>query len=202
MKYSSNIDKSYKPGYIGTNNWLFYDVALVYNFPMIVIKKRLTECIAQGGYLTGQINLFPLNKLDKAKPFNVCYSQITCLEMSRDERMIFIGNKAGECLIYENWGEAEWILRGHLTDHGDEICFIHINEEMQMFATASEDGFANVYDISFKPKLIRSYRQKSCLGIQYVKILLFYTFVASRYNSIIGFFDDEPNPSRCFVLTR
>lgn len=143
------------------------DPGLEYSFPLAVLSKHKFKYIAQGGYWNGSIQLTPIDLVEKPTIIlNYHTSCVTCLAVDKEERVAIAGTKEGDCIVYRIGDDMFWNPMSTLIDHGSEISFIHISDEMQLFITASTDGTANLYNLSAIPKLIRTFRpQKNKHGI-------------------------------------
>lgn len=154
-------------------DWEFKD-----QLPYILLKKEKTLFIAQGGYWDGSIQITPIPATKCSGTIIQKYSAtVTCIEIDKEEKLIFVGTQEGEVSIYTNSADVEWKLNSQLFDHGDVVSSIYISDEMQLFITSSFDGFANMYNLSTKPKLIRSFCHPKKVPINNVKRII----INSRY---------------------
>ena len=82
------------------------------------------------------------------------YGPIVTMKMTSDEKYLFCGSKYGNIIIFEVNGPNLNIYKV-LYDHSDTITSIAINENLNMFASSSKDGYINIYILpSFK--MVRS----------------------------------------------
>ena len=145
--------------YISNSHILQIDSGLEYNYPLVVLNKHKYKYIAQGGYCNGSIQLTPIDIVEKPTIIlNYHSSCVTCLAVDKEERVGIAGTKEGDCIVYRIGDDMFWNPMTTITDHGCEISFIHISDEMQLFITTSIDGSANLYNLSATPKLIRTFR--------------------------------------------
>ena len=69
---------------------------------------------------------------------------IVCMTMTKDEKLLFCGTKYGALIIYEVNGK-DLKIKDIINSHNDEITSIYINDDLNMFATASLDGYIMLY---------------------------------------------------------
>ena len=82
------------------------------------------------------------------------YGPIVTMKITSDEKYLFCGSKYGNIIIFEVDG-PNLIIYKVLYDHSDTITSIAINENLNMFASSSKDGYINIYILpSFK--MVRS----------------------------------------------
>ena len=82
------------------------------------------------------------------------YGPIITMKMTLDEKLLFCGSEYGNIIIFEVLGPHLNIYKV-LYDHSDAITSIAIDENLNMFASSSRDGYINIYILpSFK--MIRS----------------------------------------------
>ena len=150
---------------------------IVNNYPMAILKRRGAEQIVQAGYLNGTLRITSLMKMSSSVTLEVHRSPITCLKVDAAERLGITADLSGECVIHTIVDSTTWVASEHLCDHSGAVTWVDISDEMQLFATCSVDGTANLYTRSRRPKLIRSFRHQQGLPIHYVYIQLFLIIV-------------------------
>ena len=112
------------------------------------------KIIITGGYYDGKIvimdiyNLNEENSIIEMIPFKD-ESPINVIHIDKDEQFLFIGNTLGNIGIisidYKNI--KEWKLIHLINDQLNSISFIHSNNELNVWASASIDGFINIYTL-------------------------------------------------------
>ena len=110
------------------------------------------KSIILGGYYDGKIILIytePDIKIKQLVPFNEDIP-ICSIALSEDENYLFIGNKKGNIKIYhkEENDEVnlyEWIPFNKTNDQMSEISHINCNLELNLWCSASIDGYINIY---------------------------------------------------------
>jgi len=101
-------------------------------------------------------------------------SYITTLNIDKDEEYIFIGNSFGNvCIIkiaYNNQNNiSEFKMMNLITDQLNSISYIDSNNTLNIWASASTDGYVNIYTIpTFK--LTRSFKVSLNSEVNYIYI--------------------------------
>lgn len=150
------------------SNLLQYKVVSSRNPPLVVINREKTEQIAQGGYLDGSIRLISLASPSNSVVVNISGGVITALAVDTGETFAVAGTQDGECAVFSVEEGLRWSCTRHLREHKRRVNSACISSEMQLFATASADGTANVYSKGLKPKLIRTLHHPSHLELDHV----------------------------------
>ena len=127
--------------------------------PFIVFNDN--QSVIKGGFWDGRLEVNHLNvdnKNDKLIQmetiFHHDYSPITIMKLSKNEKLLLCGTKDGILISYKiNEKKIEYKKTDFLFD--DEITSISINENLNMFAVSSRDGFINLY-IAPSLKLVRT----------------------------------------------
>ena len=141
-KYENNSSK-YAP---------CYPISLT-NIPIIIYNKE--KYIIKAGFWDSRLEINSLqaegDKKEKEKEEQICRTIFTSycgpiiiLKMTLDEKLLFCGTKEGNIIIFNVNGpilEKKTILY----DHSDSITSISINENLNMFATSSIDGYVHLY---------------------------------------------------------
>ena len=115
---------------------------IVYNYNQNIIK---------GGFWDGRLELNITNidnredqLLQSQTIFNPDFSPIITMEMPKNEKYLLCGTKDGILLSYK-LNEKTIELKKSLYLFDDEIISISINENLNMFAVSSKDGFINLH---------------------------------------------------------
>ena len=123
--------------------------------PIKFLHKQKIKYIVQGGFIAGYIQLTPFFAPDcPIISLNYHSSQITALEIDKNEHMGITGTKNGECIVFNIEEEMFWNPKFTLNDHGAEVTSISISNEAELFVTGGLDGVVNIYTLRSKPKLI------------------------------------------------
>ena len=117
--------------------------------------------ILKGGFWDGRLELNIINTENKEEQsyqnqtiYNPDYSPITIMKISRNEKYLLCGTKDGIVISYIlNEKKIEPKKSLYLFD--DEVTSIAINENLNMFAASSRDGFINLH-IFPSHKLVRT----------------------------------------------
>ena len=127
------------------------------NIPYIIYNNE--KYIIKGGFwdshleINSLINEQEIKNKDKDKEkeeknatniFATQYGPIEIMKMTADEKLLFCGTKYGNIIIYTVNG-SNLRIKAVLYDHSDIITSISINENLNMFATTSKDGYINLY---------------------------------------------------------
>ena len=127
------------------------------NIPYIIYNNE--KYIIKGGFwdshleINSLINEQEIKNKDKDKEkeeknatniFATQYGPIEIMKMTTDEKLLFCGTKYGNIIIYTVNG-SNLRIKAVLYDHSDIITSISINENLNMFATTSKDGYINLY---------------------------------------------------------
>ena len=124
-----------------------YQINSLNNNPVIIYGK--SKYIVKGGFWDGRLefNSIPSDQKDKTISsfiFSKYNKPIVVMEMSPDEKLLICGTISGLIQIFEVDGEKiNNIENLHL--HSDEITSISINNNLNMFATVSKDGYLHLY---------------------------------------------------------
>ena len=126
----------------------------------------------KGGFWDGRIelNTIILDPKEKEKHFStilfVKEGPIVAMEMTKDEKILLCGTKTGYLICFSVNG-ANLEIKKKIYLHSDEITSININDNLNMFATSSLDGYINMYILpSFD--LIRSIKLSGfCQNVLY-----------------------------------
>ena len=143
-----NTSSKYAPSYLISNQ----------NPPIIFYDKN--KYMIKGGFWDGrlEINTIIIEPKEKEKHYTnfifISEGPIITMEMTKDEKYLLCGTKIGYLICLSVNGPNIKIIK-RLYNHNDEITSIHINDNLNMFATSSLDGYINMHILpSFE--LIRS----------------------------------------------
>ena len=127
------------------------------DFPLVIYDNW--RYLLKGGFWDGRIEFNNLISDQKEESlsntiFNIFGCCITVMEMTKNENYLLCGTKEG-LLLYLNIDKAKIKLKNNLFIHSKPIISISINDELNMFATSSKDGYIMLFTLpSFN--LIRS----------------------------------------------
>ena len=146
------------------------------------------KMLIMGGFYDGKLMIFPVENKKSSEelyPFNE-EKPILSVEIDKEENYLFLGNSVGNICIYQididinNWKEIHF-----KTDQISPISHIYCNNELNLWTSATIDGYINLYSLPLC-KLIR------CIKVNTKKCS--YSFISSSpLPSIIVINDDENN---------
>ena len=146
--HAMNTSSKFSPSYLMSNQ----------SPPIIFYNKN--KYMLKGGFWDGrlEINTIIIEPKEKEKHFSnnlfINEGPIITMEMTKDERILLCGTKTGYLICLSVNGPNLEIIK-KLYIHNEEITFININDNLNMFATSSLDGYINMHILpSFE--LIRS----------------------------------------------
>ena len=146
------------------------------------------KIIIMGGFFDGKVLLFPIDGR-QPKPITPFKdeSPILAIACDKDDEFIFMGNALGNVCVFEN-NKIKYLL----TDQKSGISHIHCNEELNLLATASIDGYICVYTLPLC-KLVR------CFKVPTEKCS--YVFLCDSPLPSIIVISDEENISEIYVYS-
>ena len=138
--------------------------------PIIIYNNN--KLVIKGGFWDGrlEINSILSDSKEESKSLMVFsgYDQpIVCMKMTKDEKMLICGTKLGSVIVY-NVNGYNLELKDIIYSHSDEITSISIDDNLNMFATTSLDGYINLHILpslqlirvihisSLKPKIVEN----------------------------------------------
>ena len=139
------------------NRMFIYQYPKVYNDKTFQIYEEGKSMII-GGYYDGKVLLINTEpKLETTEIFPFDEEVPVCIiSLSKDEEYIFIGNMRGNIKIYKNNNETKKIEPiCQINDQMTELSYIHCNNELNLWASSSIDGYINLYSLPLN-KLFRS----------------------------------------------
>ena len=134
---------------------------MISNIETPIIIYNDNQNVLKGGFWDGRLELNICNidnkddqSIQDQTIINPFYSPIIVMEMSENEKVLFCGTKDGIVISYKlNAKNIEYKKSLHLFD--DEITSISLNENLNMFAVSSKDGFINLHILP-SYKLVRT----------------------------------------------
>ena len=124
-----------------------------------------------GGFYDGSIKIINLNKSlintnKKLIPFK-SKEPILVLALDNEEKYLFVGNSIGNIIILGiNFDTSEIEKKFYCSDHLSEISVIDVNNELNLWISASVDGIINLYTMpGFS--LVRSLKIKNGNTLEY-----------------------------------
>ena len=128
--------------------------------PMIIYANN--KYMMKGGFWDGRIEINSLITGPKEEPYSTCIFQnagpITVMAMSKNEHFLLCGTKLGVILAFQVY-DKNIELKKRIFSHSEEVTSISINETLNMFATASKDGYIMIH-IMPTLELVRSIKVK------------------------------------------
>ena len=133
------------------NRMFNYQYPREYNDKICVFLDE-GKSIIIGGYYDGKVILIytePEIKIKQLVPFKEDIP-ICSITLSEDENYLFIGNMKGNIKIYQKdendeGGLYEWMPFNKINDQMSEISHINCNLELNLWCSASIDGYLNIY---------------------------------------------------------
>ena len=125
--------------------------------PIIIYNNN--KLMLKGGFWDGRIEINSLQTDIKEENYSSMifpgFSQpIVIMQMSKNEKLLLCGTKDGAIISYDVDGK-KLEFKDIIYSHNDEITSISINDNLNMFATTSLDGYIMIYILpSFQ--LVRS----------------------------------------------
>ena len=108
-----------------------------------------------GGFSDGKFVMLTIDHalpLEKMNPLD--NNPITAIEIDKDEEYLFCGNSNGNIFVY-NILSSDDVLEKEIFDFKGAITSINVNNELNLWAACSKDGYVNLYTMP-TCKLIRS----------------------------------------------
>ena len=119
---------------------------------------RNSRTLMMGGFFDGKVHIFPLDP--KIAPLQIVpfsdRTPIVSICADKDEEFAFFGNTIGNVRIITLDKEpSKYKFYKTITDHMSAISHIDCNSELNLWASASIDGYINIYRLPLC-KLIRT----------------------------------------------
>ena len=103
--------------------------------------------LLEGGYLDGLMMLTDFDSNTSEKLYNPNdKSPVTSIIMNRDENLAIISNNIGIIYVYEV-KDKKWEFKKKIQYHSKEIKYLFISDELNAFASCSEDNYVNIYSL-------------------------------------------------------
>ena len=126
------------------------------NTPFIIYNKERN--VIKGGFWDSHIEISTLINYEKKEKdkdkdkgdqvsktiFTPYYGPIVLMKMTKDEKLLFCGTNYGNIIIFDVMG-TDLKINKVLYTHSSTITSISINENLNMFASSSIDGYINIY---------------------------------------------------------
>ena len=127
---------------------------------------RNGKIIIIGGYYDGKITVFDLENNNVNSINDISYfndeSPITTIHVDEDEEFLFLGNSLGNiCILNINEKNIkDWKVKCLINDHLHSIISINSNNELNVWASATINGYINIYTLPLC-KLTKSFKIKT-----------------------------------------
>ena len=126
--------------------------------PIIIYCNN--KYMIKGGFWDGRIEVNSLIYGPKEEPYNTCIfpncGEITVMTLSKNEQTLICGTKLGVVIVFQVYDKIIQIKQ-KLFLHTNEITSISINDTLNMFATASKDGYIMLNTLP-NLKLVRAFK--------------------------------------------
>ena len=133
---ASNTSSNFAPSYMMSEQ----------NAPIILYNKN--KYMIKGGFWDGRLEINTILIEPKEKHYSnyifINEGPIVCMEMTKDETILLCGTKTGYLICFSVNGPNLKIIK-KIYIHNDEITSININDNLNMFATSSLDGYINMH---------------------------------------------------------
>ena len=148
--------KTYNSNFLSTDIWKELEPGIVGNYPILIMRRETIYIIIQGGDKYGNILMTSLTTETKQSTIKISKFPVISLACGYSIPILIAGTTIGECFIIEIKEYNKILIKNELWDHKMRLNSIYVSEKMSMFATAGDDGCINLYNYSFKPKLLRT----------------------------------------------
>ena len=103
--------------------------------------------LLEGGYLDGLMLLTDFESNSTEKYYNPNdKSPVTSIIMNKDENLAVVANSIGILYVYEV-KDRKWDFKKKIQYHSKTIKYLFISDELNAFASCSEDNYVNVYSL-------------------------------------------------------
>ena len=103
--------------------------------------------LLEGGYLDGLMLLTDFESNSTEKYYNPNdKSPVTSIIMNKDENLAVVANSIGILYVYEV-KDKKWDFKKKIQYHSKTIKNLFISDELNAFASCSEDNYVNVYSL-------------------------------------------------------
>ena len=156
---------------------------------------NLGKAIILGGFYDGKLMIYSIeNKKNNLElyPF-IEEKPILSIEKDKEENYLFLGNSIGNICIYKIEQDfTKWKILQYKTEHISPISHINCNNELNLWCSATVDGYINIYTLPLC-KLIR------CIKVSTEKCS--YAFISSSPLPSVIVISDEENNSELYVYS-
>jgi WD40 repeat protein len=127
------------------NNSNIYSASyLISSIKIPIIIYGENKKMIKSGFWDGRMELNtvvngPKKEVISSSDFPDC-GPITVMAMSKDEKFLICGTKLGVIIVYQVY-DKEIVIKKKLFLYNDEITSLSINDNLNMFASASKDGY-------------------------------------------------------------
>jgi hypothetical protein len=160
----SKMEKVYNEELIATHyRFNYYHKMSDFYNPKKPNSKAIQFChkgktLVLGGFYDGKVIIIPLDQ--KASPTQLISfsdkSPILSISISQDDEFAFLGNNMGNIRIMKmDKDPNQWKFDRIITDHLSPISHIDCSSELNLWVSASIDGYINLYTLPLS-KLLRS----------------------------------------------
>ena len=138
------IEEESNPVEIENNSNKFAASYYISSIQIPIIIYGNNKYLIKGGFWDGRIEINSLINAPKEQPFSTCIfpnaGPILKMSMTKNEQFLICGTKLGVVLVFRVYDKIIQIKK-RLFLHSDEITSISINDNLNMFATSSKDGY-------------------------------------------------------------
>ena len=131
--------------------------------PVIIYGNN--KYMIKGGFWDGRIEINSLASGPKEEPYSTSIfpnaGPITVMAMSKNEHFLLCGTKLGVILAFQV-NDKNIEIKQKIFSHSDEVTSISINDTLNMFATASKDGYIMIHILPLF-ELVRAIKVKETI---------------------------------------
>ena len=147
------------------------------------------KIIIMGGYYDGNVIIIDTGNYNKGFSIIIPFkdeSPVTNIHIDKEEQLLFMGNLSGNVRIMEIESKKveEWKMIYLINDHLNSISSIDSNNELNVWASATIDGYINIYTLPLC-KLTKSFKLSMNTNCNYIYIC------ESPLASIIIIYDED-----------
>ena len=160
MKYTDKISGSLRLPNCYSYMFDFYSNNAKKNLNKSVLFFNNSQKIIMCGFYDSKISIMSIKSLEHEKQIDLMPFSDDCpilsIAISQDEEYLFVGNSIGNILVYKiSPIISNWTVHKIITDQMSAISHIHCCSEMNLWCSASVEGYVNIYTLP-ECKLIRS----------------------------------------------
>lgn len=124
----------------------FYDPSLeVDSFPIEVIQSG--QFLLLGGISEGKLVQLESETGNLVETYKLHRETISVIRSDSKDNFVITGDVAGEVMLWRITTQSRLALSHRFHEHSGKVNSIFISYELRAFATCSEDGSANLYNI-------------------------------------------------------